>query len=299
MRMLNRLGGRYVVVLDRINKALYLNRELRYWREREAAVVGCANQGYRRETGALGLEPGLIPQGRDDSSEPGEKVIADVDRRGFLLSRVGNIPCATLVAPNQFVARTRCSLQLVDLNGWLGIKKCYRGNYWSFVNELRALHLLGLSKANVPSIMAVDFGKPGLTLSYICGTVLSHYLAGHGAALPNRKICENPQYKRPSKAERLRIVEGEKDVYQKVVDSGCVDAIWGQVRIIHSTGIVWNDIKYGNVILERSSGRPFLIDFENARHRMYLGKYLFERLCARDFSETARYFGERRHDPGQ
>ena len=281
--MLSRLAGTYLIGLDRINKARYLKRELRYWKEQMEEVLASGKHGYRCE--ATG--EGAVTCGFEPREGGGEVLVAEVDRRGFLLFRAGTIPGATVVTEDQFVPRTRYGLQLIGRNGALGIRKSYRGDYWSFVNELRALHMLGMAKANVPSVMAVDFEGPSLTVSYICGTTLADHLASHGALFPNREIGEHLRYVRPSRAEGLRIIEAARRVLHKVIDPRCVEDICAQLRIVHAAGVVWNDVKYGNIILEASSGRPFLIDFDNARHRMHLGDTLFEMLRRRDSLKLA------------
>ncbi|GAH53594.1 unnamed protein product, partial [marine sediment metagenome] len=84
-------------------------------------------------------------------------VIAEIDEDGFLLSHFGVIRNAPTVSEKQFLVRKHHNLKLVAINGYVGVKKDYKGDKVSFVNEIKVLHCLGLTGRNVPAIMDVDF----------------------------------------------------------------------------------------------------------------------------------------------
>ncbi len=47
-----------------------------------------------------------------------------------------------------------------------------------------------------------------------------------------------------------------------MVDDLFIQKLYQQISMIHSANIFINDIKYGNVIIHRETGEPYLIDFE-------------------------------------
>jgi SAM-dependent methyltransferase len=69
--------------------------------------------------------------------------------------------------------------------------------------------------------------------------------------------------RRSRRLERQRIAEGRWRL-DTVVDAGFVDRFFGELRKAHAAGYVLHDIKYGNVVIERDSEAPYLIDFDAA-----------------------------------
>ena len=70
-----------------------------------------------------------------------------------------------------------------------------------------------------------------------------------------------------------------------------IDKLFDQVRKIHAAGFRINDVKYGNVIIEKTTGNPYLIDFESSENLNGLKKYLSELLYDDDVRKFNLLFG--------
>jgi serine/threonine protein kinase len=122
--------------------------------------------------------------------------------------------------------------------------------------------------------MDVDFDNLRLTFSYILGAVLREELAKRGAVLRDRDVENNPDFKFLNAKERWlkRVQEGKRILYD-VVDPKFVKSLFNEFKKIHASGFLMNDIKYGNIIIEKESGKPYLIDFELASDYRSLGRH--------------------------
>lgn len=268
-----------------------IERELRYWRAHRAELLKPAEQGYRLRVEDLGLsDENLDRLKKQAGSQVGEVVVADIDQDGFLLSYFGPIKHKPTVPAEQFLTRKRFAVALVALKGYLGVKKNYKRQRHRFFNELRALYHLASSGCNVPAILDVDFDNLTLTFSYIPGVVLSQELAKKGAVLLQRDVSHQ-NYAHQSRKERrpLRIREAKK-VLHEVIDADLAERIFVELSKIHAAGVIGNDIKYGNVIIEQYSGQPYWIDFEHAPYYPNLGRRLSQLLRERDIENFNLFF---------
>jgi serine/threonine protein kinase len=134
--------------------------------------------------------------------------------------------------------------------------------------------------------MDVDFDNLTLTFSYISGLVLREELARRGAVVRDRDIEDNPGLTRFDKRKKAmnRKTEGRR-VLSEVIDSKFIELIFAELRKIHKARFIWNDIKYGNIIIEEQSGKPYLIDFDWALRFPGLRKNAFRILCNRDIEK--------------
>ena len=218
--------------------------------------------------------------------------LGEIDQDGFLLSKVGTISNVPSVSKKQFLTRKRFSLRVVAIDGYVCIEKHYKGNKSSFVNEIEAHYHLGRAGCNIPVIMDVDFDNLTLTFSYISGPVLREELARRGAVVRDRDIEENPELTLSDKRKRAinRIPECRR-ILSEVIDSQFTELIFAELNKIHKARFIWNDIKYGNIIIEGRSGEPYLIDFDWALRFPELGKKAFEMLSNRDIEKFNACFG--------
>jgi hypothetical protein len=219
-------------------------------------------------------------------------VIGDIDQDGYLLSRVGPLENAPTIPGERFLARMRHDLKVVAIDGFVGVKKDYRGDRLRFVKEARNLHRLGLEGCNVPAILDLDVDRLTLTISYILGSVLREELANRGAALRDRELRQNPEYlslPKPGR-ESMRVREGRR-VLDKVVGAQFVDGLFAELRRIHAAGLEGNDIKYGNVIKEKRTGQPYWVDFEEPIFRRPRGGFCGSLLRDRDIEKFNLFFG--------
>ncbi len=274
-----------------IKKYYCADEEMQYWRQNKEELLRLGKSGYRIKIEDLGLNQEKLELLKKTQQQSDEVAIAEIDQDGFLLSHFGLIRNVPTVSEKQFLVRKRSSLKLVAINGYVGVKKDYKGNKLSFVNEIRALYNLGLAGCNVPAIMDVDFDNLTLTLSYILGSVLREELAKRGAVLRDRDVDNNPDFVRLNpKEKRLKRIQEGKRVLYNVIDSQFVEDLFTELNKIHASGFILNDIKYGNIIIEKKSGKPYLIDFEAVRRYPNLGKNSFRILRNQNIKKFNLHF---------
>ena len=287
------VGLRFYTWIKRIAlKYYFAEKKIRYWRQNKEMLLGLADKGYKTKIHRLGLDWEKV-RPRGNVRQQSYKVeLGEIDQDGFLLSKVGAISNVPSVSKKQFLTRKRFGLRVVAVDGYVCVEKHYKGNKSSFVNEIEAHYHLGRAGCNIPVIMDVDFDNLTLTFSYIPGPVLREELAKRGAVVRDRDIEDNPGLTRSGKRKRAmdRIPEGRR-VLNEVIDSKFIELIFAELSKIHKARFIWNDIKYGNIIIEEQSGKPFLIDFDWALRFPELGKNAFRFLCNRDIEKFNTCFG--------
>jgi serine/threonine protein kinase len=281
----------YLEVRRTIERHYCAHRDIRHWRQNKEELLKVGEQSYRIRIEELGLSQENLVLLQEAQQQQHEVVIGEFDQDGFLLSLFGPIRDAPTVSESQFIPRNRLKLTLVAVDGYAGVRKDYRGNRLAFVHEIKALHRLGLAGSNVPAIMDLDFDGLTLTLSYIVGPVLREELAKRGAVVRDRDVNSNSRFVRLRRKERWleRIQEGKRVLFD-VVDTRFIEDLFIQLKLVHASGFIWNDIKYGNVIIEKRSGNPYLIDFESARYCPELGQNAFQILCNENIERFRLHF---------
>lgn len=258
-------------------------KKILYWREHKDQLLRLAERGYKARVESLGADVAGAVSSKNGGRQSQKVELGEIDQDGFLLSKVGTISGVPKVSQEQFLARKRFGLRMIALDGYVCIEKHYKGNKSAFVNEIEALYHLGQVGCNVPVIMGVDFNNLTLTFSYILGTVLREALAERGAVVRDRDIEDNPELTRLGKRKRAlqRISEGRR-VLPNVINSDVIECLFAELKKVHQARFVWNDIKYGNVIIERYSGKPYMVDFDWALRYPDLSKNTFRILRDRD-----------------
>src|ERR1700750_1184932 len=109
-----------------------------------------------------------------------DTVLASIDQDGFLCSRFEQLWPAPRIDANAFLPRDRFELAVVDHDGWVGVRKNFRGNNTAFVNALEASLDLAAAGCHVPPVLAVDFSQLSITFSYINGIVVREALGQAG-----------------------------------------------------------------------------------------------------------------------
>jgi len=290
-------------------KKWHAGRDIAYWSTRKSELIANRNRAIRVEE--LGLNEDNVKLVKEKLEKTREVVIANIDQDGFYLSRFGPIDGVPCISQENFLPRKRLPIDLVAVDGLVGIKKNYRGqtadvsagsskqrkarlqNYkLLFLREIEALHFLTKAGCFVPALMDVDFNNFSLTFSYIPGKVLREELASSGAMLRDRDVDENIQFNQLSPEARnlKRIEEGRKYLRQKVNEE-FIDTLFDQVRKIHAAGFRINDVKYGNIIIEKKTGNPYLIDFESSENLDGLGQHLSGLLFDDDIRKFNLLFG--------
>jgi len=284
-------------------------RSLTCWSLRKSELIKNRNNAIRVEE--LGLNENNLKLLKENLEKTKHVVIANIDQDGFFLSHFGPINGVPCISRENFLPRKWLPIDLVTIDGLVGIRK----NYWDqmtnpptgsssqrkarlknykilFLREIEALYFLTRAGCNVPTIMDADFKNCSLTFSYIPGKVLREELASSGAILRDRDVDENFQFNQLSPAARRlkRIEEGRKYLQDSINDE-FIEKLFDQVRKIHSAGFRINDIKYGNVIIEKKTGNPYLIDFETSENLTGLGHYLARLLYDDDIKKFNLLFG--------
>lgn len=268
-----------------------MDKELRHLQAAKEELLKLGENGYRLKIEDLGLNQEKLKLLKEMEERSQEVGIAEIDQDGFLLSHFGPIRNAPTISKKQFFVRKRFNLKIVAINGYVGVKKDYLGNKLSFLSEIKALHSLGIAGCNVPAILEVDFDNLTLTFSYILGPVLREELAKRGALLRDRNVDNNPNYMSLDPKQRwLKRIEEGKRVLYGVIDTGFVEMLFAELNKVHESRFILNDIKYGNIIIEKRSGKPYLIDFDFARDYSKLQKNWFRILRDQDIENFNLHF---------
>ncbi|MBI4787782.1 MAG: hypothetical protein HY782_12120 [Chloroflexi bacterium] len=300
-RMLSRAGSmlltayyaqyrRYKRFVERLGVA----REFQYWRSQKDSVLRTGEAGYRLKVTDLGLTPECLAQlqGQERSEEI---VIADIDKNGLWLSYVGPIENAPTVAPDHYLARRRFPVQVVACDGYVGVRKSYRGAKTNMVRELKILHHLGAAGCHVPALLNADFENLTLTTSYIAGRALKQELAARGANLFSRQPgkAAGPSALQRGRIRNHRAQEGRR-VLSAIVGQPFIEMLYQELCAIHTAGVMDVDVKYGNIIVERQTGEPYWIDFEHASYYPNLSPHAFRSLRKPDAHKFNLFFGAKK-----
>ena len=285
----------YAPFHPKVRKALEMlqaDGERRRWRERKAEVIAAGERGYRLALEDLGLSPAGLEDVRARLASAPLVVVADIDQDGYLLSHFGAIDGARTVTRDEYFPRKRFTLQVVTDGRTVGVRKNYGGDHLSFVTELAALHTLGAAGCRVPAILDADFDANTLTFSYIKGRELRLELAAQGADLLDRVILARPGYDALSGDQRRRQqIDAGRPHLDAVVTPAFVEQAFAELRKMHGAGLIWKDIKYGNMLIAAGTGEAYLIDFDTAYDYSGTSPLLFRLLADANIEEFNRCFG--------
>ena len=260
---------------------------LRDLRKSRDAILSRGQSGYRAGIDALGVDSAK----RAEFKAVPEVVIGEIDQDGFVRSEVGALDGMPTVTAEEFVSRNRFDLALVARNGILAVRKDYRGNLQAFLKEVRALDALARAGCNVPALLNIDIDHLQVVMSYIVGTVVREELARRGAVVRDRDVAVHDFANLDRKEKRLARIREGRTLLAAVVDEAFIEDLFRQLRVMHSLRFVWGDIKYGNVLIEKDSGEPYIIDFDGATYHPDLGERAFRRLVDADIESFNLHFG--------
>lgn len=294
------LCSRCLIFLLRLNSKwnrklewlFYSKKPLHYWKSNKNYLLKSYDDGYKTKIEDLGLTEDNLKLLKKDQKEKGEIIIAEIDQDGLIVSNYGPFHQAPTIPKDQFIKRNRYCLQIVALKGDVGVKKYFDTSEDAFLNEVMALHKLTLAGCRTPAVMDVGFKPLTLTFSYIQGITLREALAKEGALLRDRDVKHHPDFINltENQSDLKRIEEGKR-VLDRVIEHSFVDTLFAELKKIHAANFVYADIKYGNIIIEKNSNTPYLIDFEDSR---YCTNRLLNRLKIlqdRDIENLNLHFG--------
>jgi len=238
-----------------------------HWQSKKAEVLELGKRGYSLHIDEIGLEEKELKRLKELMQYQTEVVIADVDQDGGLLSYFGDIEGLPTISREEFLPRTRFSLKVCALNYTIILQKQYNDNKTAFLNELSTLHNLALTGcADVPAIIDVDFDNLQISTSFIAGYTVQEMLAQHGALIRDRDIKRDMHLMSLTSKDRVRFYREEgRRTLPSVINSQLIDKVYLLMKKGHMVGIELYEIKYGNVIVEKTTGKPFLIDFDSTR----------------------------------
>jgi len=267
-------------------KNIKATAEIKFWKTKKRDILEAGKNGYKLTLNELGLEPEKIHELTNKQIEIKKTVIATIDQDGFWLSHIGPIKNVPSVSQSEFHPRIRFKLDVIAINGIVGVRKNFNGNKASFLKELEALHMLGIAGCNVPAILDIDFDLLNITISYIKGQLLSEALAKKGAIIYDRDATDkNPDFKGLSRKENIaKRKNGARRFLSEVVEKKFIERFWKEIEKIHEARFLINDCKYGNIIIEQKSNDPFLIDFDGSINCSKLNINVFRLIRDHDIS---------------
>lgn len=246
---------------------------------------------------------------RDRPNE--EVVLGQVDNDGRLLGNFGQLPDWVPVSPGDFVTRHRFPLDLVLKDGFVLIRKNFRGNRVRFSREWYNLARLA-QQANVPAVYKVDENRTLLYKNMVVGRTVRDILVEAGVPILNVQTESDPSLASLPASERLQAIlaRGTKHL-SACLPNAFFQELEQQVDAIHREGVAGLSLTFGNVMVD-ADGHPWLIDLEGAEaypstihpffrwlrdqdrekfNRIYAQNALTERKARRKLSELV--FGER------
>jgi Methyltransferase domain len=247
-----------------------------------------AQGGYRVALAELCPELDDICQPLRRSNE--EIPLASIDQDGFLSPRFEQLWAAPRVDADAFLPRGRFELTVVDHDGWVGVRKNFRGDKVAFANELEAALDLAAAGCHVPVIFGVDFERLSITFAYVNGVVVREALAQAGAPMRDRDVRPGRAGLGDRSIQQERRVAGRRLV-DKVVDPETIARIGDALLAIHRAGYTLEDVKYGNVIIEEATNTPYFIDCERALPLRQFPHTTATYLRDRDADKLNRLFG--------
>jgi tRNA A-37 threonylcarbamoyl transferase component Bud32/SAM-dependent methyltransferase len=219
-----------------------------------------------------------------------EITLASIDQDGFLCPRFEQFWDAPCVDADAFLPRDRHELTVVDRDGWVGVRKNFRGEKIAFVNELEAALDLAAAGCHVPAIFGVDFERLSITFAYINGVVVREALAQAGAPMRDRDVQPDRAKLGDRRIQQERRAAGRRLV-DKIVDPKTITRIGETLLTIHRAGYTLEDVKYGNIIIEATTNTPYFVDCERALPLRQFSRTTATYLRDRDADKLNRLFG--------
>ncbi|HEX5107718.1 MAG TPA: hypothetical protein VFV95_04695 [Vicinamibacterales bacterium] len=279
----------YWVTTRLVARYLLLPIVFRSWRRKKARLSSPASR--RTPLAELGLDSDQLSAVTARLQTQSHVVLGEFDRDSLLHPHVGPLPGIHDVT-DEFQPRRNTRLQLVATADGVGVRK-YHQNRWRFLCELRALQALEATDSRIPSVLDADFEHLAITSTFIPGTVLTERLAAHSPGVRDRDVRTLDVYEGIGgrRRWRARIKEGNR-VLHRAVPRDFGRQVLHELQRIHAARVIWGDVKFGNIIVDRPAQRPWLLDFDYAGHLPRLWEPLFRALCRRELAYFELHFGK-------
>jgi hypothetical protein len=214
------------------------------------------------------LDPLMIPSVALHKKRDGE--LAEVDQDGFAFA-VDPADAAFFNRRDRKLERNRHGLPIVIHGGRICVRKRFspgpsdhslrsrlRTRLYFYREAAALLRLRNLTSA--PQVRAIDI--PSLTIhrDYIDGDSLRHLAGAAGAVIHDLDLEKAEETRGLTEAE---LEEREIQLFARVCDEGLTRRIYESVLELNGRGVLLlDDVKLGNVVVGRKSGRCYWIDFE-------------------------------------
>lgn len=286
IKLTNMIIIKFIRKLENKKRMGNIDKDFYYLQRNKLEIINSCSHGYK-----IKPETNILQNLCTDNLSEDEVHVGDIDQDGLILLNINELNEIPSVEKTKFLDRERNQVSLVIKSGYLAIKKKYGQNKFAFVNEIKALHKAVNAGCNVPTILDIDFENLTLTFSYIKGKVIREELAINGAIIRDSQVGKNSEfsYFKRLKIANSRIEEGKKYLY-KVVDSEFIKNTFNEFNKLHVNGVVNNDIKYGNIIIEEGTKKPFIIDFEGAYLFSNKESFRYEILAKHDINILKKHF---------
>ena len=272
---------------------LTVAQKSRILKQQRKNLLESNRSGYKIRPEELGLDGNRVIRSEGASPDQGKVYLGEIDQDGYICAECEGLSGLPLVHRDAFIPREKFKIHLVAVGGNVGVEKRYGNRKRQFLNELSTLLKFNELGFNVPAVLDYDLGKRTLTMSYVHGEVLREALASKGARLLDKHLGKQSEHRvRERKLVEQKRIDEALRVMDQVIDAEGIAAIHEQIRGIHAAGYALVDIKYGNIILEKTTGKPFLVDFESAIRldEMY-SSAAAAFLKKRDMDQFRRIFG--------
>lgn len=266
-------------------------RRLRQWARQRDDVLMLGATGYHLPVADLLDLRGVQAETLRSAALAHGAVLAEIDQDGLLLSHIGALAGVPMVDEAAFLPRGHQRLRIVNHHGTAGVRKEY-DRLPSMLREIETLHGLAPAALPIPAILDLDIPGRAVTISFLPGHVLREELARRGARLRDRDwaLPADASHEARREARRARIADGRR-VARELLDERCIEDLFAVVRAAHRRRFVLHDLKFGNLIIERGSGRLDLIDFDAARHHRHLPWLAIRLMADWDVRMLDEHFG--------
>lgn len=194
-----------------------------------------------------------------------ELTVGQIDDDGRILGLYGDVGEFS-VKESEYVKRKRFKLSVVVFDGKVLVRKEFGKKRRDFLSEWHSSVLL-YGKANVPAIHHVIESRTNLVLykNFVVGKTIRELLVEAGAKILNVETKKDPELEQLSKVDRLRaVVDRGRERIQKVLDKATLRELASQIDCIHLHGITHVSNTFGNILVEKKTGRPWFIDLEGS-----------------------------------
>lgn len=214
----------------------------------------------------LGVSRDVAERVQEAAAARGTYRVGRFDQRNRLCSDIGDIPGfdVQVVTHDDFEPRLWHRVELVVVRGVLGVRKTYRYGV-SYAKEAAALDALR-DVPGVPRILEAHPRRRVLTQTFLHGVNLATLMGARGFCDREQLQLDNdrvawPDWHAPDRAPALRAVALSK--LDELADHAFRDALISQLEAMHRAGVVFRDVKYGNVLVR--DGVPVWCDFDGCR----------------------------------